>query len=321
MAQLLHLPSPAGGGGQSPRVWGKGGLSDSQGSTGASGGLAGVAVSDPVADVQAIVTDIVKSNKASYDKGMKAAMIELVSPSGDNAIPAGRQIAGSSSSSSLEIDRASISIPDRETLEAMDPSAVRQLALDVGISAELVSSAAPPRQVDFEEFAQFLETLVSSAGAGDGHSWSVTSPRPSPRGRPDTPDHLQIDAPFHMRRNGVELNNVPYTVTRHLRPVSEWGLDVDLPGAERPDGITWEAAGALLPQFRPNITEAELENGLILSQTTPRMETVNRDSGSPKPAPVARPPKEARVYKGPASLRGRQMRVAGTGKLSSQWKQ
>ena len=202
----------------------------------------------------------------------------------------------------------------------MDPIAVRQLALDVGISAEQVSSAAPPRQVGFEEFAQFLEGLISTMGA-DGRPWSVSSPRPSPRGRPDTPDHLQIDAPFGERANGVPLNDVPYTVTRHLRPVAEWGLDVDLPGAERPDGITWEAAGALPPQVRPNITEEELENGMVLSQMTPRMETVNRNSGtSSRPAPVARPPKEARVYKGPASLRGRQMRVAGTEKLSSQWK-
>ena len=80
LAQLLHLPPPSSPGsmGASAQGWGKGGLNDSQGSLGGLSVAAGGA--DPVAEVQAIVTDIVKTNKASYDKGMKAAMIELVSP-------------------------------------------------------------------------------------------------------------------------------------------------------------------------------------------------------------------------------------------------
>ena len=333
LAQLLRLP-PA-----TPKEGGRFGM--------------GVASADgeqhDVAAVQAVMTGIVKTNKANHDAEVKAAMIDLVSPRGGSAgagsagASGGLGASGSSfglvdeqqpqqpalSDTSLEISTAAISIPDRDILEAMEPDAVRQLALDVGISPEQVGAAAPPRQVGFEEFAQFLESLVLSTATD--RPWSVASPRKSPRGRPDTPDTLLVDSAFA----DDDLNGVSYTVSRHLRPVAEWGLDVDLPGVERPDGITWEAVGVLPPQIRPNITSEEIENGMMLAQLTPRMETVNRDNNKKQQHsgrsqlqfgqaaqagpgyPVARPPKDARVYKGPASLRGRQMRAVG---VANGWK-
>ena len=276
------------------------------------------ALQGDVATVQAVMTSIVNKNKKNYDAEVKAAMIDLVSPRGGQHSPRGTrrslpdadQLAPCSiADSSLEISSAAMAIPDRAVLESMALDTVRQLALDLGIPPEQVGAAAPPRQVGFEEFAQFLESLVTCAGA---------SPRArgarSPRGRPDTPDTLQVDAPFCDRN----LDGVTYSVSRHLRPVAEWGLAVDLPGVERPDGITWEAAGVLAPQIRADVSVEDLATAMMLARLTPRMETVNRNKSGRVTAtevalqrPVVRPPKDQRVYRGPASLRGRRMRAVG----------
>ena len=277
------------------------------------------ALQDDVATVQAVMTSIVKKNKQNYDAEVKTAMIDLVSPRGGQrsprgtrrSLPAADQLTPSSiTDSSLEVSTAAMAIPDRAVLEAMAPDAVRQLALDLGIPPEQVGAAAPPRQVGFEEFAQFLESLVASTEA----SPRARGARSSPRGRPDTPDTLQVDAPFCDKN----LDGVAYSVSRHLRPVAEWGLAVDLPGVERPDGITWEAAGVLAPQIRADVAVEDLATAMMLARLTPRMETVNRNKSGRATAagvalqrPVAKPPKDQRVYRGPASLRGRRMRAVG----------
>lgn len=311
LAQLLHMPpmSPQDGGRSSDMA------------------RDGQTFQDDVATVQAVMTDIVKTNKKNHDAEMKAAMIDLVSPwGGQEGRASSLNARGSPSSlaeekdppsiahSSLAISTAAMSIPDRDVLETMEPDAVRKLALDLGISPDQVGAAAPPCQVGFEEFAQFLESLVASTGANRSSSWAA---RTSPRGRPDTPDTLQVDAPFCDKA----LDGVTYSVSRHLRPVAEWGLDVDLPGVDRQDGITWEAVGVLPPQIRSDIAQEEVEASMLLAQLTPRMQTINRDKAgrisTTEPGrktvvqPVARPPKDQRVYKGPASLRGRRMRPVG----------
>jgi hypothetical protein len=312
LAQLLHLPpaSPKQGG-----RFGNGNIAED-----------GQKLTDDVATVQAVMTNIVNTNKKNHDAEVKAAMIDLVSPR-DGSSPTGlrrsQTLAAESqqpsiTDSSLEITTAAMSIPERAVLEAMDPDAVRQLALDLGISPEQVGAAAPPRKVGFEEFAQFLESLIVSTGAT--RPWSPQA-RSCPRGRPDTPDTLQVDSPFC----GKKLEGVTYRVSRHLRPVAEWGLDVDLPSVDRPDGITWEAVGLLPPQIRADIAPEELEAAMMLAHLTPRMETVNRNRSRNTAAaedglkhPMARPPKDQRVYKGPASLRGRRMRAVGASPTS--WK-
>lgn len=123
---------------------------------------------------------------------------------------------------------------------------------------------------------------------------------------------LIVDRPFSEQ----PLQQRPYFISRHLRAVSEWGISVDLPDADRGDGLSWEATGVLPPQVRQNITQDELESGSILAAITPRMETVNRgQTRAGEAALVPRPPTEPvrrifqdRKYQGPAALRGRAVR-------------